>query len=78
MSDRAQSMTERVIATGVIQSVSTDLGVVTGAALVGVGIWQLSHPAVWIYAGVLVSAGSVLVMIARSRAAKAKALQERQ
>lgn len=62
-----RSLGVRIARSGILQAVAEDAAIVVGLVLVGVGIAQMSRPLVWVYAGAVLIAGSVLVGLARSR-----------
>lgn len=58
---------ERVWRTEILQSLSVDVLGLTGLVAFGVGVWQLSGPATWMYGGVVLAGLSVLLSIDRAR-----------
>lgn len=69
-SRRQRSVFARIWGLGLVQSVAQDLVILVGLVLVGAGIWQISAPAVWIYAGFVCVVGGGLwaAVSARERA----------
>jgi hypothetical protein len=65
-SDR-RSLVSRIWASGSIQTVTPDIVGLVGLVLFGVGAWQLSRPATWMYAGAVLVVLCVLVERARPR-----------
>lgn len=57
----SRSVVAAVWATGILQGLCWDVLFIAGLFLVGVGIWHWSIPATYVYAGLVLSGGSVLV-----------------
>jgi hypothetical protein len=49
------------------RTVLSDVGVLIGIGLFGFGLWQLSHPAAWLFAGVALAAVSVLAVLPQKK-----------
>ena len=49
------------------RSVLSDVGVLIGLGSFGFGLWQLSHPAAWLFAGVAVAGASVLAVLPQKK-----------
>jgi hypothetical protein len=62
----------RIWRAGVLQALATDAVILVGLVLVGVGIWQVSGPGVWIYAGCLCVGVGVLLAVSPAREAPAR------
>lgn len=45
------------------RSILSDIGVLLGLVLVGAGLWQLSRPAGWIFAGLALIAISLIAIL---------------
>ena len=67
MASRRRSLGVRIWRSGILQALSTDLAILVGVALIGVGIAHVSTAALWIYAGVVLIAGAVLVGLSADR-----------
>ncbi len=61
MDSRFRSMAVRIWQSGVVQAFSTDLIILVGLALIGVGIAQVSTAGLWIYGGCVCVAIGLLV-----------------
>lgn len=52
------------------RSVLSDVGVLVGVSLFGYGLWQLSHPIAWLFAGVAVTGASVVAVLPQKQSLK--------
>lgn len=54
------------------RSILSDIGLLVGVIVFGYGLWQLSQPAAWLFAGASIVAASVLAVLpAKKPAVKA-------
>lgn len=67
MDSERRSLVARIWASGTLQTAAPDLTGLVGLACIGVGVYQFSHQATWIYAGVVLVVLTVLTERARPR-----------